>query len=166
MQTSDAWCGKLARVYVGNLPHSSVHVFHVLSLHYQDRLGWVKVELWKEKTDMLIGQRTETVRDEMLKGTEPCIAALNHFKLRCCRYVWTLSVHTRTDNAMLAKICCVIMSFILKLDFDARTVFNSGRQDLIVKQNQLKLVLIDFLATWGQLNKQYPHQLHNITLES
>lgn len=79
VQTSDAWCGKLARVYVGNFPHSSVHVFQVLSLHYQDRLGWVKVELWKEKAEVLSGQRTETVHDEMLKGTEPFIAALNQF---------------------------------------------------------------------------------------
>lgn len=55
VQTSDAWCGKLARVYVGNFPHSSVHVFQVLSFHYQDRLGWVEVELWDEKTDMLDG---------------------------------------------------------------------------------------------------------------
>lgn len=49
VQTSDAWCGKLTRVYVGNFPHSSVHVFQVLSLHYQDRLGWVKVELYGER---------------------------------------------------------------------------------------------------------------------
>lgn len=49
VQTSDTWGGKLARVYVGNLPHSSVHVLQVLSLHYKDRLSWVKVELRTEK---------------------------------------------------------------------------------------------------------------------
>lgn len=50
VQTSDAWCWKLARVYVGHFSHSSIYVFQVLSLHYQDRLGRVKVELWKIET--------------------------------------------------------------------------------------------------------------------
>lgn len=44
-QTPGAWCGKLARVDVGNLPHGGIHVVQVLALHHQDRLGWVKVEL-------------------------------------------------------------------------------------------------------------------------
>lgn len=42
---SDARCGKLAGVDVGDLPQSSVHVLQILSLHHQDRLGWVEVEL-------------------------------------------------------------------------------------------------------------------------
>ena len=44
-QTPSAWCGKLARVDVGNLLHGGVHVVQVFTLHHQDRLGWVKVEL-------------------------------------------------------------------------------------------------------------------------
>lgn len=53
VQASDPRCGKLARVYVGNFPHCSVHVFQVLSFHYQDGLSWVKVELGTETTQML-----------------------------------------------------------------------------------------------------------------
>lgn len=45
VQTSGAWSGKLPRVNVGNFPDSSVDVFQVLSLHHQDGLGWVEVEL-------------------------------------------------------------------------------------------------------------------------
>lgn len=45
VQTSGAWGGKLARVDVGNLPDSGVDVFQVLSLHHQDGLGRVEVEL-------------------------------------------------------------------------------------------------------------------------
>lgn len=45
LQAPDTWCGKLARVYVRNFPHSSVHVFQVLSLHDKDGLSWVEVEL-------------------------------------------------------------------------------------------------------------------------
>lgn len=69
VQTPDAWCGKLSRVYVGDFSHSGVHVFQVLSLHYQDRLSRVKVELPKEKTEILDGEGTETVHDKMLTGT-------------------------------------------------------------------------------------------------
>lgn len=49
VQTSDTRCRKLSRVYVGNFPHSRIHVFQVLSLHYKDRLSWVKVELRRRK---------------------------------------------------------------------------------------------------------------------
>lgn len=52
MQASDARRGELARVYVGNFPHGGVHVLQVLSLHHQDGLGWVEVELWAEKTEV------------------------------------------------------------------------------------------------------------------
>lgn len=52
-QAPDARCGKLTRVYVGNFPHSGVHVLQVLSLHYEDGLSWVKVELGeRENTDV------------------------------------------------------------------------------------------------------------------
>lgn len=53
-QTSGAWCWKLARVDVGNLPHGGVHVVQVLALHHQDRLGWVKVELWGQDAGSVI----------------------------------------------------------------------------------------------------------------
>lgn len=55
VQTSDARCRKLSRVYVGNFPHCSIHVFQVLSLHDKDRLSWVKVELRKEKIEISDG---------------------------------------------------------------------------------------------------------------
>lgn len=45
VQTSGAWSGKLPRVNVGNFPDSSVDVFQVFSLHHQDGLGRVEVEL-------------------------------------------------------------------------------------------------------------------------
>lgn len=45
VQTSRAWGGKLARVDVGNFPDSGVDVLQVLSLHHQDGLGRVEVEL-------------------------------------------------------------------------------------------------------------------------
>lgn len=45
MQTSGAWSGKLPRVDVGNFPDSSVDIFQVFSLHHQDGLGRVEVEL-------------------------------------------------------------------------------------------------------------------------
>lgn len=50
VQPPDAWGGKLARVDVGNLPHSSVDALQVFALHHQDRLGGVKVELRSEKS--------------------------------------------------------------------------------------------------------------------
>lgn len=78
VQTSDARRGKLAGVYVGNFPHGSVHVFQILSLHYQDGLGRVKVELREEKkTETSDGWRSETGHDEMLTGTEPLMSALS-----------------------------------------------------------------------------------------
>lgn len=49
-QTPGAWCGELARVDVGNLPHGSIHVLQVFALHHQNRLGRIKVELRGEKT--------------------------------------------------------------------------------------------------------------------
>lgn len=49
VELSDSWCGKLARVDVGDFPHCSVHVLQIFSLHDQDGLSWVKVELWAEK---------------------------------------------------------------------------------------------------------------------
>lgn len=72
VQASDAWCGKLARVYVGNFPHSSVHVLQVLSLHHKDRLSWVKVELWTEKH-----------RYEVDKGIvyDKCLHGKSHLKV-------------------------------------------------------------------------------------
>lgn len=45
MQTSGAWCGKLPRVDVGNFPDGSVDVLQVFSLHHQDGLSRVEVEL-------------------------------------------------------------------------------------------------------------------------
>lgn len=45
MQTSGPRGGKLARVDVGNFPDSGVDAFQVLSLHHQDGLGRVEVEL-------------------------------------------------------------------------------------------------------------------------
>lgn len=53
-QTPRAWGRKLARVDVGNLPDGGVHVVQVLALHHQDRLGWVKVELWGRDTGSAI----------------------------------------------------------------------------------------------------------------
>lgn len=53
-QTPGAWRRKLARVDVGNLPHGGVHVVQVLALHHQDRLGWVKVELWGQDAGWVI----------------------------------------------------------------------------------------------------------------
>lgn len=45
VQTTGTRRGKLARVDIGNLPDSGVDVFQVLSLHHQDGLGRVEVEL-------------------------------------------------------------------------------------------------------------------------
>lgn len=45
VQPSDAWSGELSGVDVGDFPHSSVYVFQILSLHHQDGLRRVKVEL-------------------------------------------------------------------------------------------------------------------------
>lgn len=77
VQTSDARRGKLARVNVGNFPHSSIDVFQVLSLHYQDRLGRVKVELREEKTELVDRQTHSSWQNE------PFIAALNEMLQIC-----------------------------------------------------------------------------------
>lgn len=45
LQAADARCGKLAGVYVGNFPHSCVNVLQILSLHHQNGLSRVEVEL-------------------------------------------------------------------------------------------------------------------------
>lgn len=76
VQASDAWCGKLTGVYVGNFPHSGVHVLQVLALHYQDGLSWVKVKLGREKTQMLDGERELT--QQMIK----CRWEQSHLKLK------------------------------------------------------------------------------------
>lgn len=45
VQSSGAWSGKLPGVDVGNFPDSGVDVFQVFSLHHQNGLSRVEVEL-------------------------------------------------------------------------------------------------------------------------
>jgi hypothetical protein len=65
VQASDARCGKLAGVDVGDLPQSSVHVLQILSLHHQDRLGWVEVELRERE----VSERQRKTEREKEKGS-------------------------------------------------------------------------------------------------
>lgn len=45
VQASEAWRGELAGIDVGDLGHGGVDTVHVFSLHHQDGLSRVEVEL-------------------------------------------------------------------------------------------------------------------------
>lgn len=56
MQPSEAWCGELARIDVGDLGHGRVDAVHIFSFHHQHRLGWVKMKLGKTNKRLVLIQ--------------------------------------------------------------------------------------------------------------